>query len=160
MKKLLKNQDFLASTQLNPKASVWTKWHQERVVNDEMSRDFGGFKNQRYLMIVKEIVEPRFQAKLLDWVTRINEQHKKGLHVIKTVVDLKGTKRFKKTSDQPQALTTDNLNLDVSQASNAKDILRKLCTTTAYAQNFGERPQAEQDFGILKNKQFSRLPIA
>lgn len=64
---------------------------------------------------------------------RISEQHKKGLHVIKTVVDLKGTKRFKKVGDQAQALTADNLNMDVSQAGNAKEILRKLCTTTAYA---------------------------
>ena len=46
--------------------------------------------------------------------------------MIKTVLDLKGKKRFKKSGDVDATnLTTDDLNLDVS-ASNAKDILRKM----------------------------------
>lgn len=90
----------------------------------------------------------------------INENHKKGLHVIKTVLELKGKKRFKKTGDTDNSnLTTDDLNLDVS-ANNAKEILRKMTHTTSYCMNFGDRPKAAQDFNVLKEKQFSKLPAA
>lgn len=80
--------------------------------------------------------------------------------MIKTVLDLKGKKRFKKSGDVDATnLTTDDLNLDVS-ASNAKDILRKMTHQTSYCQNFGDRPKAAQDFNVLKEKQFSKLPAA
>lgn len=33
--------------------------------------------NKRYIAIIKEIIQPKFQAKLIDWATSIEEQHKK-----------------------------------------------------------------------------------
>lgn len=54
----------------------------------------------------------------------------------------------------------DDLKLDLMNATAAKEIFRKMTTTTAYNGNFGDRPKAAQDFNILKDKQFSTLPSA
>ena len=55
--------------------------------------------------------------------------------MIKTVVDLKGTKRFKKVAGEQNSLemSPNDLNLDVSNISNAKEVFRKLTQRTAYA---------------------------
>lgn len=50
--------------------------------------------------------------------------------------------------------------MDVSKTENAKEIFRKLTTQTAYAQTFGDKPKAQEDFKVLKDKHFDRLPIA
>ena len=60
LKKLRQNQEFLMAPSLSPTAKVWTKWHQERALNDEMERDLRNAPNQRYLQIVREIVEQKF----------------------------------------------------------------------------------------------------
>lgn len=49
----------------------------------------------------------------------------KGLHVIKTVVDLKGLKRFKKKQDD-DSLSTTSANFDLSNTAKAKEIFRKM----------------------------------
>ena len=77
--------------------------------------------------------------------------------MIKTVVDLKGQKRFKKKG--ANEITPDDLPVDMKNASNAKEIFRKLTTTTSYAKTFGDKPKAEQDFSILNKKPFDQLPI-
>lgn len=38
--------------------------------------------------------------KLLKWVNNLTEHHKKGLRVIKAVIDIKGAKRFKDINNQ------------------------------------------------------------
>jgi len=81
--------------------------------------------NQKYMAIVKEIALPRFQAKLIDWATRITDQHKKGLHVIKTIVDLKGLKRFKKNT-AADALSSSEIMTDVRNMTNAKEVFRRM----------------------------------
>ena len=55
----------------------WTRWHQERFVNNSLNKNMAAAPNKRYIAIVKEIVQPQFQAKLLDWASSIDEQHKK-----------------------------------------------------------------------------------
>ena len=51
-KKLKFNSDFLMGQTLNPQANVWTKWHQERMVNQEMTtRDVPNAANKRYIEV-------------------------------------------------------------------------------------------------------------
>ena len=51
--------------------------------------------NQRYLEIVRRMVRPEKEQYLLKWISVISEQNKKGLRVIKKVLDLQGAKRLK-----------------------------------------------------------------
>lgn len=119
-----------------------------------MEKDLSGAPNQKYINIVKEIVQTKFQPKLIDWSTRLTEQHKKGLHVIKQVVDLKGLKRFKRNPTEDSHSTNDLLN--AASVPNAKDIFLKMTTTTQYNARFGERPKPGQDFAVLNQKPFIR----
>lgn len=83
-------------------------------------------------------MKPEFQSKLLEWCGKISQEHKQvskrsgslsndhdfngyfsflfqGLHVIKTVVDLRGMKRFKKKGDNADAMSTTNaLSVDLT----------------------------------------------
>jgi len=95
-----------------------------------MDKDMTYAPNQRYINIVKEIVQPRFEAKLIDWATRLTDQHKKGLHVIKFIIDMKGMKRFKKNGAEI-ALSSD---CDVRNLPNAKEVFRRMTNTTRYAE--------------------------
>ena len=80
-----------------------------------------------------------------------------GLNVIKTVVDLKGTKRFKKPKQEDSQAS--DMELTAGPNSNARAHFRKITTQTSYCKTFGERPKAQEDFGILKNKKFSDLEV-
>ena len=66
-------------TNLSPQAQVWTRWHQERVNNNEMDRDTSASRNSNYAAIIKEIILPQFQPKLLEWVvsTTLSDPNKK-----------------------------------------------------------------------------------
>ena len=115
------------------------------------------------LQIVEEIVNPKDFPRLIHWVEKIKDEHKKvglskiqafghalkfnadllfagvqGLNVIKTVVDLKGTKRFKKKSDGAES---SDIDLTASGA-NARAHFRQMTTKTSYCQTFGDRPKA------------------
>lgn len=72
------------ATTLSPKAKLWTKWHQERANNNEMERDTSNDRNQRYMEIVREVVDRQFQPKLLEWAltSTLGENSKKvSLHI-------------------------------------------------------------------------------
>lgn len=100
-RKLKFSQEFVMDSKLPSNPDVWTKWHEQRAGTTEMDRDLSNAPNLKYIRIVKEIVQDQYVPRLIEWATKINEEHKKGLHVIKTVVDLRGLKRFKK----PQAMS-------------------------------------------------------
>ena len=38
----------------------WTRWHQERFVNNSLNKNMAAAPNKRYIAIVKEIVQPQF----------------------------------------------------------------------------------------------------
>ena len=84
---------------------------------------------------------------------------KKGLHVIKTVVDLRGLKRFKKNPAEEQTNTSDIMS-DVRNQPNAKEIFRRMTQTTSYAKQFGDKPRARQEFAVLREKPLIKLPCA
>ena len=68
-------------------------------------------------------------------------------------------KRFKK-KDGSDIFSANDLSLDPKNTQNAKDVFRQIATQTNYAKNFGDRPMAKQDFNILRDKPFCKLPIA
>jgi len=115
--------------------------------------------NERYFSIVTDIVKDNHSAKLLKWISLLTEEHKRGLRLLKTIFDLKGTKKFKKREGKAESLPSD---FDVANlsAADAKRIFQKLTTTTSYEKNFGARPTAQADYSILKTKKLSSLPIA
>lgn len=82
-----------------------------------------------------------------------------GLHVIKTVLDYRGMKRFKKTAGEQMIISTD-LPDDVRATQNPKAIFRKMTNTTRYVSAFGEKPKEKQDFQILNRKPLIKLQIA
>ena len=82
------------------------------------------------------------------------------MNVIKTVVDLKGAKRFKKQAN-PVGDIGEALDVDFSNNSvDAKAIFRKMTTTTSYSKTFGEKPKALEDYNIRSKKKFSELQIS
>lgn len=83
-----------------------------------------------------------------------------GLNVIKTVVDLKGQKRFKKSKDASEDIAID---MDVNFTDknvNAKAVFRKMMTTTSYAKTFGQKPKTEADFHVLNKKKLGDVQIS
>ena len=82
-----------------------------------------------------------------------------GLHVIKTVLEYRGMKRFKKTAGEQMIISTD-LPDDVRATQNPKAIFRKMTNTTRYVSAFGEKPKEKQDFQILNRKPLIKLQIA
>jgi len=80
LQKLRQNQEFLMSTTLSPQAKVWTRWHEDRALNNEMDKSLDRCNNHHYIQIIKDIVEPQFQPKLINWVARggMAEKGKRG----------------------------------------------------------------------------------
>jgi len=52
--------------------------------------------NAKYLATVTELVKESFAPKLLQWVAELSEDNKKGLRVLKTILELRGEKRFRR----------------------------------------------------------------
>lgn len=50
-------------------------------------------------------------------------------------------KGFKKNSDDAVNLSSNDLNLDVSNIAIAREFIRKMHTTTSYSKNFGDKPK-------------------
>lgn len=98
-------------------------------------------------------------AKLIKWVSLLSEENKRGLRLVKTIFDLKGTKKFKKRDGKAESLP-DDFNVANLKPEDAKRIFQKLTTTTSYEKQFGKRPTAQADYSILKSKKLSTLPIA
>ena len=79
--------------------------------------------------------------------------------MIKTVLEYRGMKRFKKTTGEQMIISTD-LPDDVRATQNPKAIFRKMTNTTRYVSAFGEKPKEKQDFQILNRKPLIKLQIA
>ena len=93
-----------------------------------------------------ECVKQEYAAKLLKWVSELTEQHKKGLRVIKTVLDIKGAKRFKKRNTICAETAADNIDYEFKDSTDAKIAFRKMVNTTSYCKTFGDKPKAQEDF--------------
>ena len=79
--------------------------------------------------------------------------------MIKTIVDLRGLKRFKKNTAEND-ITSSDIMSDVRNQSNAKEIFRRMTVQSAYARQFGETPKKSQEFTVLKQKPLIKLPCA
>ena len=51
------------------------------------------------------------------------------------------------------------MDLTAGPNTNARAHFRKITTQTSYCKTFGERPTAQADFSVLKNKKFIDLEI-
>jgi len=89
---------------------------------------FVDLPNERYFNIVTDVVKECYVAKLLKWASNINEEHKRGLRLIKTVIDLKGQKRFKKREGARDSMAPGEVNMDNITSEDAKKIFRKSTT--------------------------------
>ena len=126
------------------KPGQFTELPNERYFNVSSSSS-----NPYHLQIVTEIVRDVHVAKLLKWCScQLTEDYKRSLRLVKTIVDLKGQKRFKRREGQVQAaesLPTD-LNISKMSAEDAKKVFRKLANTTTHCRTFGEKPTAAADY--------------
>ena len=85
------------------------------------------------------------------------------MRVIKTVLDIRGEKRFKKTQDA--GASKDQADIDVLSVKNfnatqAHDVFRKMTQKTSYRSQFGEPPKAAEAYVVLKKNKFSQLDIS
>jgi len=77
-------------------------------------------------------VKPSHVWKLLKWVNNISEQNKKGLRVLKTIIEIRGNKRFKQMgqfSNSEAQFEDDIFTMNVKKEFNpskAKDAFRKM----------------------------------
>mmetsp|Transcript_13151 Transcript_13151/g.22261 ORF Transcript_13151/g.22261 Transcript_13151/m.22261 type:complete len:182 (-) Transcript_13151:640-1185(-) len=123
-------------------------------------------QNQKYLSIVYELVKQEHVWKLLKWINSLSEQNKKGLRVLKTIIDIRGNKRFKPLqggSQKIDALLEEDiftLHARNFESTAAKDLFRKMTQKTSYRTQFGEPPKATEDYVIMKQKNFRQLEIS
>jgi hypothetical protein len=85
------------------------------------------------------------------------------LRVIKTVLDIRGEKRFKKNQEMAKANEDeqlDNLSGSNFDADKAHNLFRKMTQKTSYRCQFGEPPKAAEDYMIMKKKHFRSLDIS
>lgn len=47
-------------------------------------------KNQKYMAIIYDYIQPQHAWKVLKWLNTISEENKKGLRLIKTIIDVRG----------------------------------------------------------------------
>lgn len=78
--------------------------------------------------------------------------------MIKTVLDIKGSKRFKKNNlaDTKSEIPV----IGTFDMETAKETFRKNTQKTSYRTQFGEPPKAAEDYVILKQKQLKDLEIS
>ena len=47
----------MMETQLSPEGKIWTRWHQERFLNNTHEKPLANAPNKRYIAIIKEIIK-------------------------------------------------------------------------------------------------------
>lgn len=75
------------------------------------------------------------------------------MRVIKTVLDIRGEKRFKKNGNVNHAKEDeeiDGLSVKNFDSNKAHEIFRKMTQKTSYRSQFGEPPKAAEDYVIMK----------
>ena len=59
---------------LSPNTKVWTRWHQDRLINTEMDKDLSDAPNQKYISVS---IYPQFEDQglsfLLQQTDRLND---------------------------------------------------------------------------------------
>lgn len=81
------------------------------------------------------------------------------MRIVKTILDVKGMKRFKHESGQKSIdVVKDG---SVFGSAGAREKFRKMTYQTSYCTQFGNPPKAAEDYLVLKNqKKFSNQDIA
>lgn len=83
---------------------------------------------------------------------------------MKTILEIKGAKRFKKQNNNKEMTHEDMLNAFTQgktfDLAKSKDILRSMNNKSSYNSQFGERPKGTEDYLICKYKKFRTLEIS
>lgn len=86
-------------------------------------------QNEKYMAIIYDYVQPEHAWKVLKWLNTISEENKKGLRLIKTIMEIRGQKKFKK-EDKTDALDPSSAAYRTMQA---RDKFRRMTYQTSYA---------------------------
>lgn len=137
------------------------KWWEDRITQEPVNKSiFDNMHNAKYLATVTELVKESFAPKLLQWVAELSEDNKKGLRVLKTILELRGEKRFRRQPKNGASVDQRKTVNDSLDYNAAKTTIRKMNTKSSYNRQFGERPRDEEAFHIVKKKRFSELDFA
>lgn len=79
-----------------------------------------------------------------------------GLRLIKTIIEVKGLKKFKR-EDASKGLETQSSDFRTTQA---REKFRKMTYKSSYAMQFGEPPKAAEAYMVMQKKKFSELDIS
>jgi len=70
------------------------------------------------LAIIYALVKPEHVWKLFKWVDTISEQNKKGLRVMRTILEVKGDKKFKYKNSSIETMSKDEVLKAFSEGKN------------------------------------------
>lgn len=84
------------------------------------------------------------------------------MRVLKTILELKGEKRFRRQPRNGAGVSADpsrtvDSALDKTATNEMKSTFRKMSVKSSYNRQFGERPKDEEAYQIVKKKRFSEL---
>lgn len=86
--------------------------------------------------------------------------------MLKTILELRGEKRFRRQRNAGQSMDTSAKGatvddpVDIKDYNAAKSTFRKMSVKSSYNRQFGDRPQDEEAFQIVKKKRFSELDFS
>ena len=76
---------------------------------------------------------------------------------MKTVLELRGEKRFRRARGQSTQAATSGMDDKLFEINKAKVTLRRIANKSSYNRSFGERPKDEEAYRIVKKNKFSDL---
>jgi len=77
--------------------------------------------------------------------------------VLKTILDLKGEKRFRRARKGASVIVQKEVDDNSCDINQAKVTLRRIANKSSYSRSFGERPKDEEAYRIIKKNKFSDL---
>jgi hypothetical protein len=77
--------------------------------------------------------------------------------VLKTILELKGEKRFRRARKGASVIVQKEVDDNSCDINQAKVTLRRIANKSSYSRSFGERPKDEEAYRIIKKNKFSDL---
>jgi len=77
--------------------------------------------------------------------------------VLKTILELKGEKRFRRARKGASLIVQQEVDDNSCDINQAKVTLRRIANKSSYSRSFGERPKDEEAYRIIKKTKFSDL---
>ncbi len=77
--------------------------------------------------------------------------------MLKTILELKGEKRFRRARKGASVIVQKEVDDNSCDINQAKVTLRRIANKSSYSRSFGERPKDEEAYRIIKKNKFSDL---